>query len=429
MSHDTRNQLLCQYALAFATLSECLSSRSDSGLSWRESFGEQRPTRPHFFGWDVKSVVTTIVLLAAGLGLYAAVRGATAAKSEIFDGLLLTATPTLFFFTALLLVNYIRAPYLMYLEEHKSAAALVSVAEAARTAAEADRNAAQGLADKEIERLRAALEAARKAPSSRSGKGTDLPGQSRAKVRERLAAFLLKAESLEVKCVQERGSGAIETELNDFYKEVEAFLETEIGIDAVSQFRTAMGSGVQVAYPLNKGGILGRIRGRKEFLDRLLTELRRKAQLDDSAETQLKASDLALRTAQNQVNTLSSELRSERGKLARAMLEKKGRKIKANVMVRFIDFSDGTQADYIKGLFLDTAGWTGKTVRDEGSTLRRSGSSRIEIASGNPENAHMVAGLLNHGLLVGEQVDALEIIESGSDDIIVTIFPRSSMPS
>jgi hypothetical protein len=143
----------------------------------------------------------------------------------------------------------------------------------------------------------------------------------------------------------------------------------------------------------------------------------------------LKASDIALRSSQNSVSTLTRELWSERGKVAVCMLQSFGRHHEGlKATVRFIDYSDTNQADHIKGLLQGTTGWKAGTIRDDGSTLRRLKSNRIDVASGSPENAKAVADALNHGRLVGEPVDDVEIIDSADENIIVTIYPRSSMP-
>ena len=150
----------------------------------------------------------------------------------------------------------------------------------------------------------------------------------------------------------------------------------------------------------------------------------------DDLKALLKASDLECRSAKNSIQTLETELRSERKKNAMAQLVTLGRnKNGLNITVRFIDYSDANQADHIRALMLSTTKWPASPpVRDDGSVTRRLGPNRIECASGNPELAKAVTHALNHGMLLGEWVDEREIIDSGSDNITITIFPRSSMP-
>jgi hypothetical protein len=89
-----------------------------------------------------------------------------------------------------------------------------------------------------------------------------------------IAAFMLQAEDLERRCIVERGSPAIEKEALDFYNRVAKFLSDELGLDYAARFKTAMGNGVALNYPLDKTALLGRIRGRKAFLGEVLKELR-----------------------------------------------------------------------------------------------------------------------------------------------------------
>lgn len=164
-------------------------------------------------------------------------------------------------------------------------------------------------------------------------------------------------------------------------------------------------------------------------LSALTSELHERTTERDELQAKMKSTELQLRTLGNSVNVLDMELRSERQKFARVQLEHLGRTLPPlTVKVRFLEFVDASLADHIKSLLHDTTQWKAETVRDDGSTTRRRGSNRIEVKSGKPEHASFLAGLLNHGLLLGERVDPIEEIDSADENIIVTIFPRSSMP-
>jgi hypothetical protein len=139
--------------------------------------------------------------------------------------------------------------------------------------------------------------------------------------------------------------------------------------------------------------------------------------------------DMALRSAQSQAKALTAELWHERAKVARFMLRDLGQKRMAlKATVRFIDFVDGNQADHVVNVLHNFAGWECLKIRDDGVNLRRSQMHRIEISSGSPENAMAVAEILDDGRLLGEPVGWVEIIESADQNIMVTIFPLSSMP-
>jgi hypothetical protein len=143
----------------------------------------------------------------------------------------------------------------------------------------------------------------------------------------------------------------------------------------------------------------------------------------------LKTCEMELRSAKGSIHTLESELNSERRKTAVTELGRLGQiKNGLSVTVRFIDYSDADQADQIRGLMLSTTKWKAATLRDDGSTIRRRGPSRIECSSGNPETALAVTKALNYGMLLGEFVYEMEIIDSDDENVTFTIFPRSSIP-
>jgi hypothetical protein len=103
-----------------------------------------------------------------------------------------------------------------------------------------------------------------------------------------------------------------------------------------------------------------------------------------------------------------------------------GRVPKKNVIVRYVDFSDNTLADYITTMFQATAGWTATPHRDASSHLIQETENRIVFSSGDPGIIKQLWLIFASGNLVGEPVSPQEILDKQSDDpdIIVTIFPK-----
>jgi hypothetical protein len=141
-----------------------------------------------------------------------------------------------------------------------------------------------------------------------------------------------------------------------------------------------------------------------------------------------RTAEIKLEEFRSSLNRVTEELWFERKKVARYMLREFGEKHKGlKATVRFIDYSDANQADHVVSVLQQIA-LTCSKIRDEGAELRRSQIHRIEVASGSPENARALAGILDHGRLLGEPVGAIEIIDSADENVLITIFPQSSMP-
>ena len=79
-----------------------------------------------YFGLDLKTGITTLCLVGAGFLLYYLVKGSVAAQEEAFNAFLLWGAPAILFLAGLLVFHAFRAPYLIYVEEHGKAAAIIA---------------------------------------------------------------------------------------------------------------------------------------------------------------------------------------------------------------------------------------------------------------------------------------------------------------
>ncbi len=91
----------------------------------------------HFFGLDLKTVLTTAGLLGLGFLIHRGVRGATETKEEILKFVILTGAPFFIFLTGLFLFNTFKSPYLIYAEEYGKAKAKIDETTGQKTALEA----------------------------------------------------------------------------------------------------------------------------------------------------------------------------------------------------------------------------------------------------------------------------------------------------
>jgi hypothetical protein len=95
-------------------------------------------------------------------------------------------------------------------------------------------------------------------------------------VIDKLATLLYEAEMLERECIADRASDAYQAKALDFYNKVAVFLQEQLGTSYAVQFKTQRRTTglVPIGFPANKGGVLHSIQGRKDYLNKLIDELR-----------------------------------------------------------------------------------------------------------------------------------------------------------
>jgi hypothetical protein len=93
---------------------------------------------------------------------------------------------------------------------------------------------------------------------------------------EQFGNILWKYEQLERRCVSERGSDDVSRESTHLFNEAFRLIEAS-GLDHgyLSQLKVAQSPERPFNYPSDKGWLFGLIKGRKQFIDRLISELRR----------------------------------------------------------------------------------------------------------------------------------------------------------
>jgi hypothetical protein len=108
---------------------------------WR-SLGRATVDTTEFFGLDIKTIITTTLLLGCGFFLQWKIRGASETKDEIYKFAIATAMPFVLFVSALFLYNVFRAPYLVYVAEFSKIKQKFSDAETAKSIAESAKQVA-----------------------------------------------------------------------------------------------------------------------------------------------------------------------------------------------------------------------------------------------------------------------------------------------
>jgi hypothetical protein len=104
----------------------------------------------NFFGWDLKSACTTVLLVVLGFIIYWRIKGLSETKQEVTKFLIITAAPLILFLAALLLYNAFRAPYLLYVEEFNKLHVQLNKTEGRAQAAESERDSLKlAIADKD----------------------------------------------------------------------------------------------------------------------------------------------------------------------------------------------------------------------------------------------------------------------------------------
>lgn len=163
--------------------------------------------------------------------------------------------------------------------------------------------------------------------------------------------------------------------------------------------------------------------------DKALEETNKLIARGDSLETALREAQAErerlrglLGIAEREVKRYRTEAALGKLRLMAGRYERMQQKIK--VTVRFIEYSDHEMADWIASLLRTHTGWPVDIARDDGSRLRQESGSRLVFASGTPEVVKELVGIFNDALVIDEPADAMEIIDSGTADIVVTVFPK-----
>jgi hypothetical protein len=186
----------------------------------------------HFFGWDVKTVLTTVVLVGLGFVLYWRVKGSSETTEEIFKYVVITAVPPLLFAAGLFLYSAFRAPYFVYLAEYKKVQEHVETAEARIKDLE-----------KELkEKSSSHVAQAGKVPQHPREPTTQVGAEPQRKreIRDKLGMFLEQGRVLAAKC-QEENKPVPETEANAWAANTENYLRQVLGEGYVARFRNSAG--------------------------------------------------------------------------------------------------------------------------------------------------------------------------------------------
>ncbi|MEK7281221.1 MAG: hypothetical protein AAB037_02565, partial [Chloroflexota bacterium] len=172
----------------------------------------------HFFGWDMKTALTSVGLVALGFFLLWKTQALSVTKEEISKFFIITAAPVFIFVTCLFSYNLIRAPYLIYIEEFSRAQQGVQDTKGQKA------KAGDAAADAEIERLRSLLD------DRKRKRG----------IRERLGGFLEEGRLLAARCADE-SKAAPTAEAQEWAERAEEFLRKNLGEGYVARFRSAAG--------------------------------------------------------------------------------------------------------------------------------------------------------------------------------------------
>lgn len=122
------------------------------GEAWDATIG--------FLNWDIKTVVTGIILLGIGYFLFSLRRGKKTAQKRAREDFLLTFAPLGLFAIGLFGFNCLRSPYLIYHADHENARQLVGQADNRAGEAERKEHEAEQKLETQAPRLEGVMEQA-----------------------------------------------------------------------------------------------------------------------------------------------------------------------------------------------------------------------------------------------------------------------------
>jgi hypothetical protein len=148
-----------------------------------------------FFGLDLRTVVTTVGLIAFGFFLHWKIRGLVETKEEVSKYVILIAAPFVLFLAALLLYNLLRAPYFVYSEEFGNVATKLSASEGARGSLEQRAQSAESRL-RELEAIKPPLIV----PGSDPNTIAQHEKQKRKAIRDQIAVLINEGNGIKQAC-------------------------------------------------------------------------------------------------------------------------------------------------------------------------------------------------------------------------------------
>ena len=230
-----------------------------------------------FWGWDVKTTLTSLALLILGIIIQWRVRGVSETKDDFAKWIITIAIPFVVFASGLLLFNLARAPFLLLSDIVKADNARVAEATKGRENAEAERDrarAASVLLTKQLsERAKSVRTAQQPSPSSPD----EQRQKQRKEIRIQIAKFLVEGKNILGAIEQPNSEQAkLQAVADDWNTRTIKYLTANIGEDYAIRFESGAGlppisSGASLTADKNLlwRGIYNRLSRLEQFLQEL----------------------------------------------------------------------------------------------------------------------------------------------------------------
>lgn len=232
----------------------------------------------NFWGFDLKTIVTFVVLLVFGFLLQWRVRGAVETKDDAAKWAITIAVPFVIFAAFLVMINLARAPYLVLNDVVSQMNAQVANADRARIDANGERDTAlrdKGIAEDKIK----TLEGQRKEqhPDNHTKSAEKKSISSNETVIDQLATFVQEGSDIQGRFLAKDDAAAELRDGDEWATRIYAYLKDRLGVSYGLQFKNATGSawmGMPTGRSVEGGGYWQNIEGKKVCLNGFIAELR-----------------------------------------------------------------------------------------------------------------------------------------------------------
>lgn len=236
-----------------------------------------------FFGWDLKTILTAVVLVGLGFVLLWRVRGSTETKEEVVKWIILTLFPFVIFVAGLMLFNLARSPYFIVVDEHARAEAAIADASKKTDAAEREKRDAEEKAtdlQKKLQEKPNVVYQTRevKVPVPATSEHSEDERQRRKAIRVELGKFSEEGEQVLATITRPDLADADADKIaNGWNSKVEAYIRSSLGDDYIARYRSGAGLppiGPSATVSAPRGNLWSGVYNRLSRLQEFLRELR-----------------------------------------------------------------------------------------------------------------------------------------------------------